>query len=461
MASSDDLYWAPSPNRFRQAVQPFLNIPSRAEEERRRAIEMLGVPERSVTRETRYSGFLDPLYEGLETAGLNVAGGARWLASPVTGALRSLWDEPVSAQIQLGTDVDKETADYIAAMSSMALPGIGFGGPLLSGAIKAGKVAKGSMFPHKSEIFDLSTPFPDYPQFAIPHVLLKTEKARKAAEKKWEFVSRPANIKRLIKYFDKGAKEGGLSWYNVEPLRLEFIDEFGSAMGNNLFAKMMGIVAGSSPRTAVSENIKIAMTVYGRMMRAAKTGQSVNLSGIPMLMERTHGPAIKDVLAATDVSPGKGLTETTKYGARPKVVRFGENLRGNLEPIAVDTHNLKILTGESGIPTRFDPEFYQYAEVPQQKIAQQIDVPPAQFQSSVWTGASDVTGVRDPRPFIQIFEERVIMNARHSGMRPKEWLRKWMRGDIPVVYSLGPIAMTGGSLAIAKELFKKEEEDTL
>ena len=53
------------------------------------------------------------------------------------------------------------------------------------------------------------------------------------------------------------------------------------------------------------------------------------------------------------------------------------------------------------------------------------------------------------------------MNARRSGMKPKEWLRKWMRGDIPVVYSLGPIAMTGGSLAIAKELFKKEEEDTL
>jgi hypothetical protein len=457
MASSDDLYWAPSPNRFRQSVQPVLNIPSRAEEERRRAMEMLGVPERSVTRETRYSGFLDPLYEGLETAGLNVAGGARWLASPVTGALRSLWDEPVSAQIQLGTDVDKETADYIAAMSSMALPGIGVGGPLLSGAVKAGKVAKGSMFPHKSEIFDLSAPFPDYPQFAIPHVLHKSEKARKAAEDKWELVSRPDNVKRMIRLFDKGAKEGGLSWYNTEPIRLKFIDEFGPEMGNNLFAKFMQLVASSSPKTSVTEDIRIAMTVYGRMMRASEKGHSVNLSGIPGLMERTHGPAIKDVLAATDMSPAQGLTAATEYGARPKVVRFGENLRGNLEPIAVDTHNLKALLEGQDLPTGFKPPFYRYAELPQQKMAQQVDVPPAQFQSSVWVGAEDLTGVRDPRPFIQVLEDRIKMNAELSGIKPEKWFKKWMRGEVPVVYSMGPAAMTGGSLAIANQLFEKED----
>ena len=457
MASPDDLYWAPSPNRFRQAVQPVLNIPSRAEEERRRAIEMLGVPERSVTRETRYSGFLDPLYEGLETAGLNVAGGVRYLASPLTGAIKSLWDEPVSAQLQLGAEIDKDTADYVAALSSMALPGVGFGGPLISGAVKAGKVAKSGMFTHKSEIFDLSTPFPDYPQFAIPHALHKSEKARKAAEAKWEFVSRPDNVKRMIQLFDKGAKEGGLSWYNTEPIRLRFIDEFGPEMGNNLFGKFMGMVAASSPKTPVTDNIQIAMTVYGRMMRAAQKGHTVNLSGIPKLMEKTHGPAMKDVLSATDMSPGQGLTAATEYGARPKVVRFGENLRGNLEPMAVDTHNLAALLEGQPLPTGFKPPFYRYAEMPQQRMAQQVDVPPAQFQSAVWTGASDITGVRDPRPFIQMLEDRIKLNARLSDMKIDKWFKKWMRGEIPVVYSMGPVAMSGGSVAIANQLFEKED----
>ena len=90
-------------------------------------------------------------------------------------------------------------------------------------------------------------------------------------------------------------------------------------------------------------------------------------------------------------------------------------------------------------------------------MAQQVDVLPAQFQSAVWTGASDITGVRDPRPFIQMLEDRIKLNARLSDMKIDKWFKKWMRGEIPVVYSMGPVAMSGGSVAIANQLFEKED----
>ena len=672
MASPDDLYWAPSPNRFRQAVQPVLNIPSRAEEERRRAIEMLGVPERSVTRETRYSGFLDPLYEGLETAGLNVAGGARWLVSPLTGAIKSLWDEPVSAQIQLGTDVDKETADYIASMSSLALPGVGFGGSLLSGAVKAGQVmgksvrankyndiridewkgldavqkdgtpmvwgyqnlpdgryavrlnlqaqnqvgagtktqaihtvnpsprggnaigdqvghsmavplvnvetyvhhpsrvkiagvpgivppqqkvkaaaiigdatqmsvaqitkakntadvvgrmnpkgqgvGRGETFgvdanplfideatglpiksadmaivegnrvyfkgnvqyfspdevselfprytvpqdaplflPYQSELFDLRHSFRNYPQFAIPRDVLRNPAKIKEAEEKWAVVSHPDNLNRMRHYFDVGAKKGGLSWYNTEPIRLRFLEEFGPEMGNNLFAKFMGLVAATSPQTQVSRNIVLGMEIYGRMMRATTSGQSVSFAGIPSLIRGAHTPAARDVIAATDMSPGMGLVSATDEFGRPKVLSFGENLQGNLYPVASDVHNLRVITNFEGPPTPFNARTYGYAERPQQELAESLSVPPAQLQSSMWVGAAEKTGVVDERPFIQLMEENIKRNAELSGMTPEKWFRKWLRGDIPVVYSMGPFAMSGGSFVIANQLFEKED----
>jgi hypothetical protein len=101
---------------------------------------------------------------------------------------------------------------------------------------------------------------------------------------------------------------------------------------------------------------------------------------------------------------------------------------------------------------------YRYAELPQQEIAEQLGVPGAMYQSATWVGGE--TGVVDARPFLQLMEERIKFNAGVSGMKPNIWFKKWLRGDIPAVYSMGPFTMLGGGLVIADELFKEPEDGT-
>ena len=312
----------------------------------------------------------------------------------------------------------------------------------------------------ESELFDLRQAFRDYPQFAIPHALHKNPDLIKEYERKWAFVSKADNVRRVVEAFDRGAKAGGLSWYNTEPLRLRFIEEFGPEIGNNQFSRFMGLVAAASSQTNVREDIRIAMEVYGRMARAQQSGSTVSFAGVKGMLQQTHGNTMRDVIDAADVSPGSGYF-ADPYGKYPrtKTNRFHQNLLGNLFPITVDTHNVRMLTGlPKGLPTPLDDMRYRYAELPQQEIAARLGVPGAMYQSATWVGGG--TGVIDPRPFLQLMEERIILNAGYSGMKPNIWFKKWLRGDIPAVYSMGPLTMIGGSLIIADELFEEPEDGT-
>ena len=312
----------------------------------------------------------------------------------------------------------------------------------------------------ESELFDLRQAFRDYPQFAIPHNVHKSPDLIKEYERKWAFVSKPDNVRRVVEAFDRGAKAGGLSWYNTEPLRLRFIEEFGPEIGNNQFSRFMGLVAAASSQTTVKEDIRIAMEVYGRMARAQQSGSTVSFAGVKMLLQKTHGNTMRDVINASDVSPGSGYF-ADPYGKYPrtKTNRFHQNLLGNLFPITVDTHNVRMLTDlPKGRPTPLDDMRYRYAELPQQEIAEQLGVPGAMYQSATWVGGE--TGVVDARPFLQLMEERIKFNAGVSGMKPNIWFKKWLRGDIPAVYSMGPFTMLGGGLVIADELFEEPEDGT-
>ena len=76
---------------------------------------------------------------GMESPGGALAGGAQWLFSPLSGAIESLWDRPVSETLQTEAGVPKEYADPIGFYSSLALPGVGFGAQIAKLAGKAPK----------------------------------------------------------------------------------------------------------------------------------------------------------------------------------------------------------------------------------------------------------------------------------------------------------------------------------
>ena len=200
------------------------------------------------------------------------------------------------------------------------------------------------------------------------------------------------------------------------------------------------------------------MEVFSRMAKAQKSGSAVSFAGIPDLIHGTMTPTMRDVMKATDTSPGAGYF-ADPYGKypRPKTSRFNENLLGNLFPVTIDSHNLKMLLGGRGIPADFKPKQYRYPEIAQLEMAEKFGVPGGMYQSATWVGGE--TGVSDVRPFLELLEKRIKFNAGQTGMKPDQWFKKWMRGDIPAVYSIGPIAMTGSGALIANELFKKPKDE--
>jgi hypothetical protein len=114
-----------APPLWRRAVDPLTNIPSAAERHRKEGAEAFfsGLAPRDPT---------GPRPQQITSAGGALAGGAQWLMSPFAGAIESLWDRPVSETLQTEAGVPKEYADPIGFYSSLALPGVGFGGVLAS-----------------------------------------------------------------------------------------------------------------------------------------------------------------------------------------------------------------------------------------------------------------------------------------------------------------------------------------
>ena len=80
---------------------------------------------------------------------------------------------------------------------------------------------------------------------------------------------------------------------------------------------------------------------------------------------------------------------------------------------------------------------------------------PAEYQSSMWIGAGDLTGLQSPpEPFLRTMERRIQYTAQRLGLPPQEVMRRHVRGEIPLL-SIG-----GGMLAVGAangELANRDE----
>jgi hypothetical protein len=255
---------------------------------------------------------------------------------------------------------------------------------------------------------------------------------------------RPANLdplltdeaaQRMEGFARRGENRGGRAWYNTQPLRDEFISELGESEGAAAFDRYMDIVAATSPRSRVDANIRRSSYLYGEDRAGRPIAGLTNADfppGYGHLAHLTQDASLKDL------EGGRSFQSLD----RPKTSSFAENLKGNQQPMTIDTHNFSAITGDNKNKKSPSGTQYKYLEDFQVEIANKLNMTPAQFQASVWMGAE--TGVADARPFLEVFDDVVARTAKRNDVSKQKALTDFIRGDAPL-YGLAAV-MTGGAI---------------
>lgn len=260
----------------------------------------------------------------------------------------------------------------------------------------------------------------------------------------------PDDVKKAVKKnrgefedaVKRGMDKGGLEWYNLEPIRLGFVQELGEEAGNKEFARFTQHLAATSPRATVAQNIRraSAFSLLNRHGIPVPEDQSLLSEIGPTLGHLAHRTA--HVPAARDIERFGTLASSDEVLLnRPKTASFGENLRGNYEPVTIDAHNLAAW----GLPGSRANAAYDVLEKEQKDIAAKLGIRPAQVQSSAWIGAADETGVADARPFVNVFDDVVLKAAKRQGISPDLAFQRFLRGTgaLGVAGMMGAGAMRG------------------
>lgn len=295
-------------------------------------------------------------------------------------------------------------------------------------------------------------------------------------------------IKALSARMDDGIKIGAQDWYETGALRDRFIDYLGDELGPQRFAMYMDRVAASSPRSDVASNVRNASYYYTENLagRTANVGDP-HPSPYGHFAKRTHQGNVKHLQENGAWDPIQN----------PKPASFSQNLQGNLLPVTVDAHAMRLpailsrdprwletsfkqdvkdasgrvikdakgnavtetinprkmhASGELSMDDAVnrpafwdgDPNDNEYAafEGLYTDLANKKGLHPAQGQAAAWVGGGKITGLGSkPVPFMDFVNERAVLTAKKRGITPDEALRDFITGKAPL---LGvPMAMAG------------------
>lgn len=323
---------------------------------------------------------------------------------------------------------------------------------------------------------------PQVPQFDLP----RYEPARGVPQRVQDVTSNPQVREGMLEAIERGKSMGGDEWYNLEPLRLNFADQFGNAEGTSRFNRFMDYFAGASPRSSVPENIRNASFYYGLDATGSPLPTPyVNEAGKTIKNPQPYGHLAQDLhrLNFEKIRSGQGLDQK----ANPKPLGFAENLKGNLTPVAVDTHAFRLpailsqdprfleqsLQGGKGEPVRniakefergdvsmedalqrpafwaTQPKENEYRAMEQfyQSLGREAGLDPGQAQASAWVGGGPVTGLQsdETKTAMDFFKDRVAVTAQKLKMDPRDVLARMMSGQMPLL-SLGGAAAAGSLL---------------
>jgi hypothetical protein len=346
---------------------------------------------------------------------------------------------------------DPATQQRVGDMTALATAGSGLAtapeDALTAGAARPG----GKLFNYG----DLSK-VPDVPQFDLP----RYAPPRGVPARIGDLTANPDVRQGMLDTIQRGQQMGGADWYNADPLRQAFTDELGKA-GDPRFQQYMDLVAATSPRSDVGTNVRNASYYYNRL---------VNDQGMPAVGDINPQPyghmaqRLHQMNAQTVAGPGWDPLQN------PKPASFAQDLMGNQQPVAVDTHAFR-LPGMLAQDPRFLETAYQSSkDAPKQNIQQMVmsgqmsmedalkqpaywqaqpkaneygameqyyqglgkdaGLSPAQAQAAAWVGGGQQTGLASDasKPFIGFVEDRANKTADAYGLSPAEALSQFIRG---------------------------------
>jgi hypothetical protein len=376
----------------------------------------------------------------------------------------------ITEPLQRGVDV---VGEYSPAGGAVLM---GAGAALdLTKLGRAGKLGKAAKAGESAERATTGI-FGDYSPTAIPAVeqgpVLRYEPARGVSGRVARLTENKDAMNRAAVMMSNGMTEDGLGWYNMEPLRQQFVGRLGEEQGTKQFNQYIDLMAATSAGARTNSNARIASYYYVNGNEGAPVPIPPIGSGYGHKAQNLHNKNANEILSGGGLDPIQ----------HPKRFTFAENLKGNLEPVTVDKHNVRAWgiasrdpefidirledTKGAGAPDWWDAQKYgewspadfnprqfvadngvKWDDVPptwfagapkaneyaalerlNQTLSDRMGAMPAQGQAALWLGAGPQTGLGSPpMSMMNTFDQLLQQRAAARKQTPTEVLDEFIR----------------------------------
>lgn len=336
--------------------------------------------------------------------------------------------------------------------------------------------------------------FGDYSPTAIPAVaqgpVTRYEPPRGVSDRVARLMDNKDATNRAAVMMSNGMTDDGLGWYNMEPLRQQFVSRLGEDQGTQQFNQYIDLMAATSAGARTNSNARIASYYYVNGAEGAPVPIPPIGSGYGHKAQNLHNKNANEILSGGGLDPIQ----------HPKRFTFAENLKGNLEPVTVDKHNVRAwgiasrdpefidmrledakgagapdwwdaqkygewspadfnprqFVADNGVkwddipPTWFAgaPKANEYAALERlnQSLSDRMGAMPAQGQAALWLGAGPQTGLGSPpMSMMNTFDQLLQQRAAARKQTPTEVLDEFIRKKRALML---PVAGTGAAYGL-------------
>lgn len=390
--------------------------------------------------------------------------------------------------LQAGVDVVGDASPLAGA--ALAGMGAAFDPTKLGRVGKAAKAAKAGAAAERAA----TGIFGDYSPTAIPAVaqgpVPRYEPPRGVSDRVARLMENKDAMNRAAVMMSNGMTDDGLGWYNMEPLRQQFVSRLGEDQGTQQFNRYIDLMAATSAGAKTNSNARIASYYYVNGNDGGPVPIPPLGSGYGHKSQQLHNKNANEILAGGGLDPIQ----------HPKRFTFAENLKGNLEPVTVDKHNVRAwgiasrdpefldiqledkkgagapawwnaqqhgdwspgsfnprqFVTDNGVkwedipPTWFAgaPKANEYAALERlnQTLSDRMGAMPAQGQAALWLGAGPQTGLGSPpMSMMNTFDQLLQQRAAARNQTPTEVLDEFIRKKRALVL---PVAGTGAAYGL-------------